>query len=244
MFHAAYQRIYAKAGNMTPGSDGATIDDMSLTRIKGLIDALRNESYQPYPSRRVYISKKNGKKRPLGIPSFNDKLVQEAIRTLLEAIFEKQFENSSHGFRPRRSCHTALTQVQNRFTGMKWFIEGDIEGFFDNIDHEILIKALRERIDDERFIRLIRKFLNAGYLEEWTFHNTFSGSPQGGIISPILSNIYLNQLDRFMEEYISRFDSGKKRAQNEAYFKLCGFEPLREIISKLLVEYLHLSDDP
>ncbi|SDH75969.1 reverse transcriptase domain-containing protein [Mucilaginibacter sp. P25] len=202
MYYAAYQRINAKVGNMTPGTDGTTIDSMSLTRIDKLIGALKDETYQPQPAKRVYIPKKNGKKRPLGIPSVDDKLVQEVIRMLLEAIFEGQFENGSHGFRPSRSCHTALMQVQNRFTGAKWFIEGDIKGFFDNIQHNVLIEVLRKRISDERFLRLIRKFLNAGYIEDWTFHKTFSGTPQGGLISPILANIYLDQLDKYIEQYI------------------------------------------
>lgn len=208
MFYVAYQRIYAKEGNMTKGSDGKTIDGMSLTRIADLIDLLRKETYQPKPARRVYIPKKNGKMRPLGIPSFDDKLVQEVTRMILEAIYEGQFQDCSHGFRPKRSCHTALNKIQKTFTGTKWFIEGDIKGFFDNINHEILIGILAERISDERFLRLIRKFLKAGYLEDWTFHNTFSGTPQGGIVSPILANIYLDRLDKFMVEYIKRFDIG------------------------------------
>lgn len=208
MFYVAYQRIYAKEGNMTKGSNGKTIDGMSLTRIADLIDLLRKETYQPKPARRVYIPKKNGKMRPLGIPSFDDKLVQEVTRMILEAIYEGQFQDCSHGFRPKRSCHTALNKIQKTFTGTKWFIEGDIKGFFDNINHEILIGILAERISDERFLRLIRKFLKAGYLEDWTFHNTFSGTPQGGIVSPILANIYLDRLDKFMVEYIKRFDIG------------------------------------
>lgn len=208
MYYAAYQRIYAKEGNMTKGSDGKTIDGMSLTRIADLIDLLRKETYQPKPARRVYIPKKNGKMRPLGIPSFDDKLVQEVTRMILEAIYEGQFQDCSHGFRPKRSCHTALNKIQKTFTGTKWFIEGDIKGFFDNINHEILIGILAERISDERFLRLIRKFLKAGYLEDWTFHNTFSGTPQGGIVSPILANIYLDRLDKFVMEYIKRFDVG------------------------------------
>lgn len=211
MFFVAYQRIYAKEGNMTPGSDGQTIDNMSISRIETLIDMLKNETYQPQPSRRVYIPKKNGKKRPLGVPAFNDKLIQEVIRMILEAIYEGQFEYTSHGFRPNRSCHTALAHIQKEFSGAKWFIEGDIKGFFDNIDHEVLIETLKERIADERFIRLIRKFLKAGYLENWQFHNTFSGTPQGGIISPILANIYLDKLDKYVAEYISNFDKGRKR---------------------------------
>ncbi|MDM1457331.1 reverse transcriptase domain-containing protein [Myroides odoratimimus] len=211
MFYVAYQRIYAKEGNMTEGSDGQSIDNMSLSRIEKLIASLRDESYQPQPSRRIYIPKKNGKVRPLGIPAFDDKLVQEVIRMILEAIYEESFEYSSHGFRPNRSCHTALAQIKKSFNGAKWFIEGDIKGFFDNIGHDILISILKERISDDRFIRLIRKFLKAGYIEDWKFHKTYSGTPQGGIVSPILANIYLDRLDKYMKEYITNFDKGKKR---------------------------------
>jgi len=211
MYYAAYQRIYAKPGNMTPGADGQTIDQMNLNRIEKLIASLKDESYQPQPSKRVYIPKKNGKMRPLGVPAFDDKLLQEAVRIILEAIYEGQFENTSHGFRPKRSCHTALTQVKETFSGAKWFVEGDIKGFFDNINHQVLINTLKERIADERFLRLIRKFLNAGYLENWKFHNSYSGTPQGGIVSPILANVYLNKLDKYMKEYTEKFDKGVKQ---------------------------------
>lgn len=189
MFYVAYERIHAKQGNMTPGTDGETIDQMSIPRITNLIERLRDESYQPNPAKRLYIPKKNGKLRPLGVPSFDDKMVQEVVRMILEVIYEGYFEDTSHGFRPRRSCHTALTSIQKGFTGAKWFIEGDIKGFFDNIDHDILIEIMKERIADERSLRLIRKFLKAGYIEKWTYNNTYSGTPQGGIISPILANI-------------------------------------------------------
>ena len=170
MFLLAYHNIQGRQGNMTEGSDGKTIDGMSLKRIENLLDALKDESYQPKPARRTYIPKKNGNMRPLGIPSIDDKLVQEVLRMLLEAIYEGSFENTSHGFRPKRSCHTALIQVQKNFTAAKWFIEGDIEGFFDNINHDVLIGILKERIADDRFIRLMWKFLKAGYIEDWTFH--------------------------------------------------------------------------
>ena len=211
LFLLAYQNIYAAPGNMTPGTDGNTIDAMSLNRIDGIIARLKDESYQPQPSRRTYIPKKNGKMRPLGIPSFDDKLVQECVRLMLEAIYEGSFAKTSHGFRPKHSCHTALDQVQKNFSGVKWFVEGDIKGFFDNINHDVMVEVLSERIKDERFLRLIRKFLKAGYLEEWRYHNTYSGTPQGGIISPILANIYLDKLDRFMERMKEGFDCGKKR---------------------------------
>jgi group II intron reverse transcriptase/maturase len=222
MYYAAYQRIYAKPGNMTAGADGQTIDQMSLSRIDELITSLKDESYQPQPSKRVYIPKKNGKMRPLGVPAFNDKLVQEVTRMILESIYEGQFEKISHGFRPQRSCHTALSDIDKTFGGVKWFVEGDIKGFFDNINHEILIGILKERIADERFIRLIRKFLNAGYIEDWHFHNSYSGTPQGGIVSPILANIYLDKLDKYMKEYTENFDKGKKRKANKQAVSLEG----------------------
>ena len=220
MFAVAYQRIYAKQGNMTPGTDGKTIDEMSLERIERLIVSLKDESYQPHPARRVYIPKKNGKKRPLGIPSFEDKLVQEVVRLLLEAIYEGHFEGTSHGFRPHRSCHTGLGMIQKSFAGAKWFIEGDIKGFFDNIDHNVLISILRERISDERFLRLIRKFFNAGYVEDWKYNKTYSGTPQGGIISPILANIYLDKFDKYIKEYAAKFRKGDRRSINPEYWRL------------------------
>ncbi len=220
MFHVAYQRIYAKPGNMTPGTDGKTINRMSLQRINKVIASLRDESYKPNPAKRIYIPKKNGKKRPLGIPSFEDKLVQEVVRMILEAVYEEVFANTSHGFRPNRSCHTALTHIQKTFTGTKWFVEGDIKGFFDNIDHNVLIATLRKRIADDRFLRLIRKLLNAGYIEDWKFHNTNKGTPQGGNISPILANIYLDNFDKYMEEYALRFNKGKERHITKEYKQL------------------------
>lgn len=215
----AYQRIYSNNGSMTKGTDNKTVDGMSVERIKKIILTLKDESYQPQPARRTYIPKKNGKMRPLGIPSFDDKLLQEVIKMILEAIYEGHFEDTSHGFRPNKSCHTALDKIQKTFTGVKWFIEGDIKSFFDNINHDTLINIMKERIDDERFLRLIRKFLNAGYMEDWSFHNTYSGTPQGGIISPILANIYLDKFDKYINEYISKFNRGKDRRRTTEYRK-------------------------
>lgn len=183
----AYQKIQAKQGNMTAGTDGKTVDGIGMKRINALIARLKDFSYQPAPARRTYIPKANGKKRPLGIPSFDDKLVQEVVRMILESIYEPTFLNTSHGFRPKRSCHTALQYVQKNFTGVKWFVEGDIKGCFDHVDHHALVNILRRRIQDEHFIGLIWKFLKAGYMENWVYHNTYSGTPQGSIISPILS---------------------------------------------------------
>ena len=217
MFLYAYQKIASNEGNMTRGTDGKTIDGMSIQRIDDIIETLKTERYRPCPSKRTYIPKKNGKLRPLGIPSVDDKLVQEVCRMILESIYEPTFESTSHGFRNHRSCHTALLDLKNRFQGCRWFVEGDIEGFFNNIDHDILIQILRERIRDERFINLIRKFLRAGYMENWQFNSTYSGTPQGGIISPLLANIYLDQLDKYICEYKEKFDKGAKRAVNPEY---------------------------
>ena len=203
----AYKNIYANGGSMTPGVNGITIDGMSSQRIAKLIESLKDRSYQPNPARRTYIAKKNNpaKKRPLGIPSGDDKLVQEVIRMLLESIYEPNFSDASHGFRPQKSCHTALTKIQKTFTGAKWFVEGDIKACFDSFDHHVLIDILRKRIDDEAFISLMWKSLKAGYMEQWQYHMTYSGTPQGSGMSPILANIYLNELDRYMGEYKARF---------------------------------------
>lgn len=213
----AYSRIYAKQGNMTPGTDGKTIDGMSEGRIARLIESMKDCSYQPQPARRTYIPKKNGKTRPLGIPSIEDKLVQEVMRLLLESIFEPTFRDVSHGFRPNRSCHTALQQVQREFTSTRWFVEGDIKGCFDNVDHHVLIELVRKRVNDERFIGLLWKFLKAGYMENWEYRNTYSGTPQGSIISPALANIYLHELDVFMATLAEEFERGQRRGCNPQY---------------------------
>lgn len=213
----AYSKIYNKEGNMTKGTDEITIDGFSYEKIEKLIEALKKETYYPKPVRRVYIPKKNGKKRPLGIPNFYDKLIQEIIREILEAIYEPEFNDNSHGFRPNRSCHTALYQIKTTCKGANWVIEGDIESFFDNINHEVIIKILSNKIDDGRFIELIKKFLKAGYMEEKKKYETWSGTPQGGIISPILANIYLNEFDDYMDDIIKNNTCGVERRTNPKY---------------------------
>ena len=218
----AYKNIAQSQGSMTAGVDGETIDDMSMSRIEKLIASLKDHSYQPNPARRTYIEKQNSKKkRPLGIQSGNDKLVQEVVRMILESIFEPNFSEYSHGFRPKRSCHTALNQITRTFTGAKWFIEGDIKGCFDNFDHQVTISALRKRIDDEYFISLMWKFLKAGYMEQWEYHRTYSGTPQGSGVSPILANIYLHEFDEYIEELKAQFriGSGQGRLTTHEYNK-------------------------
>jgi group II intron reverse transcriptase/maturase len=218
LYLRAYARLYANNGAMTPGSNGETVDGMKLEKIKHLIDDLRHERHRWTPVRRTYIPKKSGKLRPLGIPSWTDKLLQEAIRQILEAYYEPQFSSCSHGFRPQRGCHTALSEVKNTWTGTKWLIEGDIAHCFDQLDHEVMLAILREKIHDNRFLRLIRNLLQAGYLEEWRYHETVSGSPQGGVVSPILSNIYLDKLDKYVEQVlIPAYTKGDMRKTNPFY---------------------------
>lgn len=217
----AYGKIYRNNGAMTPGVTDETVDGMSLKKIQAILDDLHHERYRWTPVRRTYIPKKNGKLRPLGMPTWSDKLLQEAIRRLLEAYYEPQFSEHSHGFRPQRGCHTALREIYFTWKGTAWFIEGDIRGCFDNLDHTVLMSILGERIHDSRFLRLIENLLKAGYLEDRKYHGTFSGSPQGGIVSPILSNIYLDRLDRFVEQTLSpAFTRGKERKPNPEYTRL------------------------
>lgn len=218
----AYSKIYKNKGSATQGINDETADGFGEEKIQAIIETLKDESYQPNPVRRIHIPKKNGDTRPLGIPTFTDRIVQEVCRMILEAIYEPNFSNHSHGFRPKRSCHTALIEIKKTFTGVNWFIEGDIKEFFDHINHQVLISILRKRIKDEKFIRLMWKFLKAGFVENWRFQKTYSGTPQGGIISPLLANIYLSEFDEYMEKELKpSFDLGEpeKRKRNTEYRK-------------------------
>jgi len=221
LYLMAYGRIYSNQGSMTPGADGETPDGMSAARIGRVIDALRHERYRFKPVKRAYIPKKNGGKRPLGLPSWSDKLVGEVIRLLLEAYYEPRFSDNSHGFRPRRGCHTALSEAADHWTGTTWFIEGDISDCFGSLSHEVMLSILAEKIRDNRFLRLIKQMLEAGYLEDWVWNATLSGAPQGGVVSPVLSNIYLDRLDTFVETVlIPEYTRGARRKGNCEYWRV------------------------
>ena len=218
LYLRAYAKLYPNKGAMTPGTTTETVDAMTMAKIYQIIDDLRHERYRWTPVRRVSIAKKNGKLRPLGLPSWSDKLLQEVIRQLLEAYYEEQFSDHSHGFRPQRGCHTALCSIKQTWNGTRWFIEGDIKACFDQIDHTVLLSILSEKLHDNRFLRLIRHLLQAGYLEEWQYHRTLSGCPQGGVVSPILSNIYLDKLDTFVEQtLLPKYNRGETRSMNPQY---------------------------
>lgn len=220
LYLTAYAKLYPNSGAMTKGSTDETVDGMSVQRIDKMIELLRQEKYLWQPARREYIPKKNGKRRPLGIPTWGDKLLQEVMRMVLEAYYEPQFSEHSHGFRPNRGCHTALQEIQV-WKGTRWFIEGDISKYFDTIDHNVLLQILDKNIHDGRFIRLVSNMLKAGYMEDWKFNQTISGAPQGGVISPLLANIYLNQLDKWIDEVlVPEYTQGKRQKSNPAYNKL------------------------
>lgn len=220
IWERAYEQIAPNKGALTPGVDPQnTLDGFSLERMQEVMASVLDGSYRFSPARRQYIPKANGKKRPLGIPTADDKLVQAAVKILLEHVYEPIFSGQSHGFRRGRSCHTALTEIRRTWHGMKWLVEVDIVGYYDNIDHDILLGLLRKRIDDDRLLQLIGRMLKAGYLEDWKFHRTFSGAPQGGVISPILANVYLHELDLFVAEMKARFDKGQGRRRSAAYLE-------------------------
>ncbi len=221
LYLLAYGRIYSNQGAMTPGVTGETVDGMSLGKIDKIIDELRHERYRFSPVRRVYIPKRNGKSRPLGVPTWSDKLVGEVVRLLLEAYYEPQFSGRSHGFRPGKGCHTALREIAETWTGTTWFIEGDISDCFGSLDHDVMAGILAEKIHDSRFLRLLRNMLTAGYLEDWIWGATLSGAPQGGVASPVLSNIYLDRLDKFVETVlIPQYTRGVRRVANPEYKKV------------------------
>jgi group II intron reverse transcriptase/maturase len=221
LYLTAYGRIYRNKGAMTPGVTEETADSMSLAKIETIIQAVRQERYQWQPARRTSISKKNGKKRPLGMPVWSDKLLAEVMRMILDAYFDGTFSDHSHGFRSERGCHTALRDIYHTWKGTVWLIEGDIADCFGSLDHELILSTLGEHIQDGRFWGLVKKLLDAGYLEDWKLNKTLSGVPQGSILSPVLSNILLSKLDRFVETtLIPQYTRGTRRKPNRAYERL------------------------
>ena len=217
LYYVAYKNLYANKGASTQGVNSDTADGFSEEKIQRIIRSLSNETYEPKPARRTYIEKSNGKMRPLGIPTFTDKLIQEVLRMVLEAVYEPILLDCSHGFRPERSCHTALKNLKCGFNGVRWFVEGDIKGCFDNIDHKNLVGIINGKIKDAMLIKLIWKILKAGYLENWQYHSTYSGTPQGGIISPLFANIYLHELDKFVTKLAKDFKEPAQMVRTAEY---------------------------
>ncbi|MEG2151610.1 MAG: group II intron reverse transcriptase/maturase, partial [Bacteroidaceae bacterium] len=194
----AYQQVYRNKG--TSGVDGVTVDELGAYMYKHqeeIKEQIRNRKYKPSPVRRVYIPKDNGDKRGLGIPTVVDRLIQQAIAQVLSPIYEKQFSVSSYGFRPGRSCEMAITTLLEYFNdGYTWVVDIDLEKFFDTVCHDKLIAIIMNTIHDGELVSLIRKYLVAGVMENGVVHETKVGTPQGGNLSPLLSNIMLNELDK------------------------------------------------
>lgn len=221
LYLRAYGKLCRNKGAMTEGVTVETVDGMSLEKIDKIIEGLRYERYRWTPVKRIYVLKKSGKRRPLGLPTWSNKLLQEVIRLILEAYYEPKFSECSHGFRPKRGCHTALRAVMQKGRGTKWFIEGDLSACYDSIDHTMLLKILSESFQDNRFIQLINRLLKAGYMENWKYNKSHSGVPQGSIIGPILSNILLDRLDKHVEHIlIPANNRGKRRRTNPKYLRL------------------------
>ena len=204
-------------GNKARGIDGVSKSDYSVDvveRINSLSGNLRRLSYRPKPSRRVYIPKSNGKVRPLGIPSFEDRIVQLQMSKIVQAIWEPEFRDCSYGFRPHRNAHQALARLAEVITNenTQWVVEADIKGFFDNVKHDWLMKFLEYRIKDPMFLRIVKRFLKAGVLEEGIWRNDDTGTPQGGLVSPVLANIYLHYvLDLWFEKKFAKTCRGNAR---------------------------------
>lgn len=203
----AYKKVVANKG--ASGIDEITVKELGnyiKENREEIISSLRNRTYSPKPVRRVYIPKDNGKKRPLGIPTALDRTIQQAVAQSISDIYEKVFSEYSYGFRPNRSCHDAIKQALEYLnSGYEWVIDIDIEQFFDKVNHDKLIQILREQVNDSSVLNLIRKYLRAGVMEKGILKATKTGVPQGGPISVILSNIYLDKLDKELEGRGLRF---------------------------------------
>ncbi|OGW60542.1 MAG: group II intron reverse transcriptase/maturase [Nitrospirae bacterium RIFCSPLOW2_12_42_9] len=200
-----FQRLKRDAA---AGVDGVTVKEYEANledNIKDLVTRMKAWKYRPQTVRRVYIPKGDGSKRPLGIPAVEDKIVQMGMKQILEEVFEGEFLDVSYGFRPNRSCHDALDALDKCIMTkpINYVVDMDIEKFFDTVDHKWLIEAVEQRISDKNILRLIVRFLKAGVMEEGKYRETDKGTPQGGIISPILANIYLHYiLDKWFQEKV------------------------------------------
>jgi group II intron reverse transcriptase/maturase len=215
----AYEYIKSKPGNSTPGVDSTTLDKINLEWFYNVSSKLKAGKFKFSPARRSYIPKRGNKKekRPLTISSPRDKVVQQAILFILEAVYEPSFWDYSHGSRPGRGTHTALKYIKYKFKESKWCIEADIESNFPNINHKILLNLLKKRITCPKFLSLIKNSIKAGYVENGKFFESNIGLFQGNITSPILNNVYLHELDSFMDGLINLFTCGKRRKKNPAY---------------------------
>lgn len=218
LFILAYQNLKSKKGVIAPETDLGTPDGLRIRTIKKILEQLKNETYKFNPAFQILTPKPSDRLRPLSIPSFKDKLVQEVIRLILESIYEPTFTSFSHGFRKGKRCHSALKDVRVTFADVKWLITRDIEKCFDSFNHPKLISILKKRIADQRFINLVWKLLRAGYMKDFKALTTsLRGVPQGGLISPILSNVYLHELDLFIEKLMQEFKRSKRRTNNPKY---------------------------
>jgi len=225
LYVLAYEQIKSKPGNLTPGTDGETLDGFALATIREIIHEMSTEQFQFKPVRTTFIPKANGKMRKLGIPCVRDKIVQQVMYMILAAIYDSPntpyFRETRHGFRPNRSCHTALREIRRKWSAANWLIEGDIRSCFDEIHHGTLVAILSKKIADQRFLNLIWKLLNAGYMDlRGARKESLVGSPQGGLLSPILANTYLHELDEFVEELRIKREKGKNKSQNPVYQRL------------------------
>lgn len=221
IYQAVYWKEKSKISNMTKGIDKENIDGISINKLRDLKFVMENESYKTQPSKRLIIPKSNGKEKYIYIPKTKDKIIQYILKWLLEAIFEKSFSEGSHGYRPYKGAHTSIKSIKN-WKGITLVIEGDIENFFGSINHKMLINDLSNIIKDQRIINLVWKILKAGYVFNNKLYIEKSGIPQGGILPPILSNIYLDKFDKFVENEFNRYEKKDKlhSISNPIYIKL------------------------
>jgi group II intron reverse transcriptase/maturase len=236
LWYACYIKIRSNKGSETPGVDFKTLDRTTIEVIDKLRESVMNKTFKWTAVKKIEIPKANGKTRPLGIPTTKDRLVQEALRVILEAIYEPIFSRNSHGFRPGRGCHTALKQVNTQFKAVNWFIEGDIKSYFDTINHNILMNIIRRKVRDDLILNLIESGLKAKIIFNGKIIEHVSGTPQGGILSPLLSNIYLHELDSFMDNVMEEYQGKKKTPKtNPEYRKY--MDKTRERNPKLARKY-------